>query len=77
MPRRCVPSGMSDAPESQTGFGTGLRAALARARQRREPSLPPEAAVPEVVSPELALVAPELRAETTVGDAEPVTARAR
>lgn len=54
---------MAEQRESQDGFGTGLRAALARARDRRDE----EAAAVEprharVTSPELALVAGDVTA---------------
>jgi hypothetical protein len=46
--------------DTERGFGTGLRSALARARaQRRQAE--EEAAAAEAVNPELPLIAPELR----------------
>jgi len=61
-------SDMSDGTAASRDFGTGLRAALARARERREAESVPLAATEEVVSPELALVAPELRSGTAADD---------
>jgi hypothetical protein len=51
---------MSDAEPSRNDFGTGLRAALARARTRRDAEPAPPASG-DVVSPELALVARDVR----------------
>ena len=64
----------------ESGFGTGLRAALAHARDRRRQAEEEAAAAAEVVSPELALVAPELRraesGTSTRSEAEPAASGA-
>jgi hypothetical protein len=58
--------------ETQEGFGTGLRAALARAEAQRAPDDPPAPASPrDVVSPELALVARDATVEPTSVTAAP------